>query len=64
MKYNHAFTIAFAVITDKKDPNEITEKEFADALRARIRDIESGKEDDFRTCCGKAFDSYEIEGGE
>lgn len=56
-KYSHAFTIAFEVETKSKDHTKITEKEFAKALRARIRDIEAGKEDTFAACCGAPFDT-------
>jgi hypothetical protein len=42
-KFNHAFDFAFEVITEKEDPNEITEAELFAAIRARIDRIEAAK---------------------
>ena len=38
-KYNHAFDFAFEVVTDKEDPDEVTEQELLSAILERISRI-------------------------
>jgi len=44
MKYGHAFDIAFEVVTDKENPEELTAKELLTALKERLERLED--EDD------------------
>jgi cob(I)alamin adenosyltransferase len=55
--FNHAFDIAFEVITDKEEPDEVTEQELIKALEKRIKSLkESGDIDEAVSC----YDSYEF----
>ena len=65
--YNHAFDIAFEVVTDKENPDTVTKDELIKALLARLNnmlkeDNENGWDDDqsvFLEACG-CYDTYEI----
>ena len=57
-KFNHAFDIAFEVVTDKENPSDVTEQEILNALQERIdRLIESGQVIEAIDC----YDSHEEE---
>lgn len=56
---NHAFTIAFAVVTTN-DNESVTKAELISALKKRISDLElSG--DEIIEACGLPFDSYVVD---
>jgi hypothetical protein len=57
-KYNHAYDIAFEVISNKEDGSDVTADMLEDALRARIRNF---YENEIIECCGCPFDTYEME---
>jgi hypothetical protein len=66
-KHNHAFDIAFEVVTDKENPDDVTKQELIDALLARLNgmlkeDHENGWNDEqsvFLEACS-CYDTYEI----
>ena len=59
-KYNHAFDIAFVVISNKKDGSDVTATMLKDALRDRIINTD---DDEIIESCGRPFDTYEINSG-
>lgn len=60
MKYNHAFTIGFEVVTDKRDPSDIDELELIEAIKARIDTLMSEPRGNFQDAVD-CFDTYEME---
>ncbi len=54
--YNHAYTIAFSVETDKRADN-VTEKELLHGLASRLADLIAGR-DPIMEAVGAPFDSY------
>tara|TARA_B100000424_G_scaffold6055_1_gene4511 strand:- start:220 stop:591 length:372 start_codon:yes stop_codon:yes gene_type:complete len=56
-KYNHAFDIAFVVISNKKDGSDVTATMLKDALRDRIINTD---DDEIIESCGRPFDTYKI----
>lgn len=57
-KYNHAFDIAFEVISNRVDGIDVTADMLRDALEKRIKLLEG---DEIIEACGHPFDTYEIE---
>lgn len=55
-KYNHAFTIAFALDSDN-DGEHVTEQELLIALKEKVRELEVTGE--IIEACGLPFDTYE-----
>lgn len=61
MKYNHAFTLAFTVITPN-DGENVTAQELRDAVSRRLIELRvDGDHDEIIEACGLPFDTY-IEG--
>ena len=56
-RYNHAFDIAFEVITDHPG-DEVTAEELLGALLARTADLAAGNADIIEAC-GLPFDTFE-----
>jgi len=57
MKYNHAFTIAFTVISDN-DGEHVTKQELVAGVLRRVADlVENG--DEIIEACGLPFDTYQ-----
>ena len=59
MKFNHAFTIAFAIESDN-DGENITAVELLEGLEQRVRYLRRNPEE-ILEACGLPFDTYEIE---
>lgn len=59
-KFNHAFDIAFELVTDKEDPCEVTPDELIAALRERIKTLQ-GEGPKAVLDAVHPFDSYEFE---
>lgn len=55
MKYNHAFDIAFEVITDNEGEN-VTADELRQGLRNRLNGM---SDDEIIEACGLPFDTFE-----
>jgi hypothetical protein len=58
-KYNHAYSLGFAINSNNEDDN-VTKAEMIKGLRKRLEAFESGEED-ILECCDSAFDTYENE---
>ena len=66
-KYNHAFDIAFEVVTDKKNSNDVTKEELVKGILARLNNMltedheneNEGVHSVFLEACG-CYDTYEI----
>lgn len=56
-KFNHAVTVAFTVISDQKDGEDITSDMFRTALLKRIIDLD--EHDQWREAIGAPFDTYQ-----
>ena len=56
-KYNHAFDIAFSVISKNENGDDITAEEFAAAIRQRVDDLLSSGE--LLEAVGAPWDTYE-----
>ena len=57
MKYNHAFDIAFSVISDNENGEDITSEQFAAAIRKRVDELLASGE--MLEAIGAPFDTYE-----
>jgi len=57
-KYNHAFTVAFAVNSDNEG-GYVTQNELMEALLNRLNDLVDN--DELEEACGLPFDTYENE---
>jgi hypothetical protein len=57
-RYNHAFDIAFEVISYEEDGSDVTAEMLADALRDRIDSLFDN--DEMIEACGCPFDTYEM----
>jgi len=62
MKYNHAFDIAFVVISDDPEGN-CTDDELFAGLEKRIAELRRNP-GEVQEACGAPFDSYELEEAE
>lgn len=60
-RYNHAYTIAFSLISTKEDGSDVTNDMLAEALKKRVEDCQSEKDSPLLECSGAPFDTYEIE---
>jgi len=58
-RYNHAFTIAFEVLSEKEDGSDVTNEMFAGALRRRIADL--NRNDEWGEAVGAPFDTFDEE---
>jgi hypothetical protein len=59
-KFNHAFTMAFAVSSEHENDEEVTERELLGGILRRVADlVENPKE--VLEACGAAFDTYQEE---
>lgn len=60
MPYNHAFTVAFEVISDDEDGKDITPQQFADAIRKRVDSLlANGSE--MLEAVGAPYDTYDTD---
>lgn len=59
-KYNHAFDVAFEVVSDTEDGSDVTPEMFKEAMLKRIANLDS--EGTWSEACGKPFDTYLVEG--
>ena len=57
-KYNHLFSIAFSVVSEDADANDVTDEMLREALRDRLRCID---EDDMVNACNNEQDTYEMD---
>jgi hypothetical protein len=57
-KFNHLFSIAFSVISEKEDPDTIKGRELRDALLVRIASMEDSE---FVEACGYMSDTFEVQ---
>ena len=60
-KFNHAFTLGFEVVSKAKDGSDITPKQFARAIRARVKDLLANNE--MWEAVGAPYDTFQY-GGE
>ena len=59
MKYNHAFDIAFSVVSEHSTGEDVTAEQVREALISRVNSAyESGE---LLEAIGAPFDTYEIE---
>jgi len=58
-KYNHAFDIAFEVISDNKG-EDVTEEELFEGLMNRIKSLRKN-EGEILEACGMPFDTYDMD---
>lgn len=58
-KYNHVFDVAFSVISDAENGEDVTEAMLISALRKRADDLERNSE--AVEACGAPFDTYLID---
>lgn len=59
-KYNHAFDIAFEVISTDRTGENVTAKELLNGLRRRLENLEKNG-DEIIEACGLPFDTYTME---
>lgn len=60
MKYNHAFSIGFEVVTDMKEPSDVSELDILDALKRRIETLTEEPRGNLLEAVD-CFDTYEVE---
>ena len=60
-KYNHAYTIAFSVISERANGDDVTAEMFEAALHKRIEDLDSEGELAWHESIGAPFDTYKEE---
>lgn len=58
-KFNHAYDLAFEVISFKEDASDVTPTKLRRALRKRLRDM---SDNDLDEACGAPFDTFKVEG--
>ena len=58
-KFNHMFTVAFEVVSDQEDGEDVTTDMFLQALTKRAQDLTRNNE--WREAVGAPDDTYEIE---
>lgn len=56
-RYNHAFDIAFSVVSNDLEGRDITPAMFRAALLRRIEEMDQGGQ--WAEACGAPFDTYE-----
>ncbi len=56
-KYNHAFDVAFSLVSNDPDGNDITPDMLKAALLKRISDLDAAEE--WKEACGSPWDTYE-----
>jgi hypothetical protein len=59
--FDHAFDIAFSVVTDDPTGDNITGEQFAAALQRRIDDLNSSGDVEWHEAVGAPFDTFEVE---
>ena len=61
-RYNHAFDIAFEVISDHEEGDDITPEMLRDALQKRITSLDESQSDkgEWHEACG-LFDTFKVE---
>lgn len=57
MKYNHAVSLAFEVISDDPNGDDLTPAMLKEALLQRMVDLDNDSE--WLEACGDPFDTYE-----
>ena len=55
-QYNHAYTVAFSVLSNKPQGEDVTPVMFRDALTRRMKDLDDNNERE--EAVGGPFDSY------
>ena len=61
-KYNHAFTIAFVVISEDAKGEDVTNEMFYSALRQRLKDLEQNDGyNEVQEACQPPYDTYKVE---
>lgn len=61
-KFNHAFDVAFEIISDKEDASDVTVPMVIDALRKRLLQFEANERECYEAVLtSKPFDTYEME---
>lgn len=58
-KFNHAFDIAFSLVSEKQDASDVTAAMLKEALLKRIENLDA--EDTWIEAAGAPFDTYEEE---
>jgi len=58
MKFDHAYTIAFSIVS-QHDAENVTTQELLDGLYQRFRDLDKNG-DEIQEAVGAPFDSYEV----
>jgi hypothetical protein len=58
-KYNHAFDIAFEVISEDPTGENVTTEELFSGLQKRMHDLKKSG-DEIIEACGLPFDTYEM----
>jgi hypothetical protein len=58
-QYNHAFDVAFSIVTDREDAEGITAEQFTQAVLQRVLDL--NKHDEWNEAVGAPFDTFEVE---
>ncbi len=60
-RYNHAYTIAFEVISNSEDAGDVTEKMLVDGIFRKLHQIFSPQwGDTMLDACDHPYDTYEI----
>lgn len=59
-KYNHAFTIAFEVISDDPEGNDVTADMLKAGLKQRIINLDAEGDTIWIEATGAPFDTYEV----
>lgn len=60
-RFNHAFTIAFSVVSDRKDGEDVTPATLRAALQRRLDELDRSpdREREWREAVGAPFDTFE-----
>jgi hypothetical protein len=59
--YNHAFTVAFTVISKHEDPNDVQEHDVLEGLQGRVASLSDTDDGDNVLEACEPYDTYEIE---
>lgn len=58
-RYNHAYTIAFEVISDHPKGDDVTPEQLKAALTQRIENLDSAGDLEWLDATGAPYDTYE-----
>lgn len=58
-KYNHAFDVAFEVVSETEDGSDVTKEMLKSALLKRMESLDLA--DEWLEACGAPFDTYPVD---